>query len=208
MYKLFYRLCTGFSRPVSWNSGASSKCTYFNFYTNSPFTTFSSNVNWETFMNTHTHTHAIVKASSGSHHSPQQSSHVGGVTLEKINLEEGRHYKNDDINSCVFKRHRSMSNSAVEFKAHWRGPVAQKREEIQMPVGFFFLPFVESINFLQWYENAECKAGFSVFLNADTMMGQWSNFLIQFLIFPSHVQHKKDEVCQIQNSIFVQYIFF
>lgn len=39
-------------------------------------------------------------------------------------------------------------------------------------------------------------------------MGQWSNFLIQFLIFPSHVQHKKDEVCQIQNSIFVQYIFF
>lgn len=45
---------------------------------------------------------------------------------------------------------------------------------------FFFLPFVESINFLQWYENAECNAGFSVFLNADTMMGQWSNFLIQF----------------------------
>ena len=38
------------------------------------------------------------------------------------------------------------------------------------------------------------------------MKGQWSHFLIQFLIFPSHVQHKKNEVCQIQNSIFVQYI--
>lgn len=38
------------------------------------------------------------------------------------------------------------------------------------------------------------------------MKRQWSHFLIQFLIFPSHVQHKKNEVCQIQSSIFVQYI--
>lgn len=138
----------------------------------------------------HLWTHIVLKATSGLQHSPHHSAPVS-VELETSNTEERLLRQSDATNSRVFRRQSWVLNS--KHSNQWiRGQNVDKYE-------CFFLLW--NSLFLAVYQSADLS-------NADTMMGQWSHLLIQFLIFPSHVQHKKDEVCQIQNSIFVQYIFF